>query len=73
MYNERTKNRRGYSFVNAKAELAKRLVAVVSGNEPVTGEVINTILKDYTIQKESEEEKRDLQKKNLAISGSETY
>ena len=31
--------------MNAKAELAKRLVAVVSGNEPVTGEVINTILK----------------------------
>ncbi len=49
--------------MNAKAELAKRLVAVVSGNEPVTGEVINTILKDYTIQKESEEEKRDLQKR----------
>ena len=47
--------------MNAKAELAKRLVAVVSGNEPVTGEVINTILIDYTFQKESEVEKRDLQ------------
>ena len=49
--------------MNAKTELAKRLMTTVSGDEPVTDEVINAILKDYTIQRETEEEKRDLQKR----------
>lgn len=49
--------------MNAKTELAKRLVAMVSGDEPVTEELINTILKGYTVQRETEEEKRDLQKR----------
>ena len=35
----------------AKTELAKRLVSMVSGDEPVTEEAINTVLKDYTIQR----------------------
>lgn len=47
----------------AKTELAKRLVSMVSGDEPVTEEAINTVLKDYTIQRETEEERRDLQKR----------
>lgn len=49
--------------MNAKAELAKRLVTAVSGNEPVTDDTINTILKDYSIQRETEDERRDLQKR----------
>ena len=49
--------------MNAKAELAKRLVAMVSGDELVTDETIRAILKDYTIQRETEEEKRDLKKR----------
>lgn len=49
--------------MNAKTELTKRLVATLSGGEPVTEEAITTILKDYMIQKASEEEKRDLQKR----------
>lgn len=49
--------------MNAKAELAKRLVTAVSGNEPVTDDTINTILKDYSIQLETEDERRDLQKR----------
>ena len=40
--------------MNAKTELAKRLMTTVSGDEPVTDEVINAILKDYTIQRETE-------------------
>ena len=49
--------------MNAKTELAKRLVTAVSGDEPVTAETINTILKDYSIQRETEGDKRDLQKR----------
>ena len=49
--------------MNAKTELVKRLVAMVSGNEPMTEEAINTVLKNYTIQRETEEERRDLQKR----------
>ena len=49
--------------MNAKTELAKRLVTAVSGDGPVTDETINAILKDYSIQRETEGEKRDLQKR----------
>ena len=49
--------------MNAKTELTKRLVSVVSGDEPVTSETITAILKDYTIQKETEEERLDLKKR----------
>ena len=49
--------------MNAKTELAKRLVAVVSGNKPVTDEAINVILKDYSVQRETENDRRDLQKR----------
>ncbi len=49
--------------MNAKAELAKRLVAMVSGDTPVTPDEINTVLKDYTIQRETEEERNDLYKR----------
>lgn len=49
--------------MNAKAELAKRLVAMVSGDVPVTSDEINTVLKDYTIQRETEEERNDLYKR----------
>ena len=45
--------------MNAKTELVKRLVAMVSGNEPMTEEAINTVLKNYTIQRETEEERRE--------------
>ena len=46
--------------MNAKNELEKRLVAMVSGNEPATEETIKAILKDYSIQREAEQEKQDL-------------
>ncbi|MEG1593289.1 MAG: tyrosine-type recombinase/integrase [Pseudoflavonifractor sp.] len=49
--------------MNAKHELAKRLVAMVSEETPATVEAINGILKDYTIQREDEEEKSDLKKR----------
>lgn len=49
--------------MNAKAELAKRLVAMVSGDTPVTSDEINAVLKDYTIQRETEEERNDLYKR----------
>lgn len=49
--------------MNAKEELAKRLVAMVSGDEQVTLDEINIVLKDYTIQRESEEERNDLYKR----------
>lgn len=49
--------------MNAKAELAKRLVAMVSGDTPVTSDEINTVLKDYTIQRATEEERNDLYKR----------
>lgn len=46
--------------MNAKTELTRRLVAMVSGEGPATEEAITTILKDYTIQREAEQEKQDL-------------
>lgn len=49
--------------MNAKTELAKRLVAMVSGDEPITPDAINGVLKDYTILREAEEDRRDLQKR----------
>ena len=49
--------------MNAKNELAKRLVAMVSGDSPANVEAINGILKDYTILREAEEEKSDLRKR----------
>lgn len=49
--------------MNAKNELAKRLVSMVSGDTPANMEAINGILKDYTILREAEEEKSDLRKR----------
>lgn len=49
--------------MNARNELAKRLVAMVSGETPANAEAINGILKDYTILREAEEEKSDLKKR----------
>lgn len=49
--------------MNARTELAKRLVAMVSADMPANVEAINGILKDYTIQREDEEEKSDLKKR----------
>lgn len=49
--------------MNARNELAKRLVAMVSGDMPADAEAINGILKDYTILREAEEEKSDLRKR----------
>lgn len=49
--------------MNAKAELAKRLLSTVSGDSPVTIEAINEVLRGYTILKETEGERLDLQKR----------
>ncbi|MEG2097438.1 MAG: tyrosine-type recombinase/integrase [Pseudoflavonifractor sp.] len=49
--------------MNAKNELAKRLVAMVSEDTPADAEMINAILKDYTVLREAEEDKSDLNKK----------
>jgi len=49
--------------LNAKNELAKRLVAMVSEDAPANVETINAILKDYTVLREAEEEKSDLNKR----------
>ena len=49
--------------MNAKTELAKRLVATVSADSPAAAEAINAILKDYTILRETDEEKSDLSKR----------
>lgn len=49
--------------MNARNELAKRLVTMVSGDTPPNAEAINLILKDYTILREAEEEKSDLRKR----------
>lgn len=49
--------------MNAKNELAKRLVAMVSEDAPANVEMINAILKDYTVLREAEEEKSDLNKR----------
>lgn len=63
MYNEYTEKQKGEYALNAKNELAKRLVAMISGEIPASTEAINDILKDYTIQREAEEEKSDLRKR----------
>lgn len=49
--------------MNAKTELAKRLISMVSGDSPVTAEDINEALKGYTILREAEGERIDLQKR----------
>lgn len=49
--------------MNAKNELAKRLVAMVCGEAQVDVDAINSVLKDYTILREAEEEKSDLKKR----------
>lgn len=49
--------------MNAKTELAKRLIATVFADSPDAIEAINTILKDYTILRETDEEKSDLNKR----------
>lgn len=49
--------------MNARHELAKRLIAMVSEAEPITAEAINGLLKDYTILRENDEEKSDLKKR----------
>lgn len=49
--------------MNARNELAKRLLSMVSAEKPATMEAINEVLKDYTILRESEEEKSDLKKR----------
>lgn len=49
--------------MNAKTELAKRLAATVSADSPDAIEAINTILKDYTILRENDDEKSDLNKR----------
>lgn len=48
--------------MNARNELAKRLVSMVSENTPVNEDVVNAILKDYTIAREAEMEKSNLRK-----------
>lgn len=49
--------------MTAKTELAKRLVAMVSADASVTLDDINGILKDYSVTREAEEEKSDLNKR----------
>lgn len=41
--------------MNARHELAKRLIAMVSEDAPITADAINGVLKDYTILRENEE------------------
>ena len=48
--------------MNAKNELAKRLVSMVSGEMPVNEDVVNSILKDYIIEREAEVERSNLRK-----------
>lgn len=49
--------------MNAKTELAKRLAARLSEDTPVTLDTINGILKDYSITREADDEKSDLNKR----------
>lgn len=49
--------------MTARHELAKRLVSLVSDSEVVTLETLEKVLKEYTITKETEDEKSDLKKR----------
>ena len=49
--------------MNAKTELAKRLSETFSGGMPVTAEALAAILKDYSITKESDEQRSDLNRR----------
>lgn len=49
--------------MNARHELEKRLFSMVTGNSHITEEEIKSVLKDYTILRENEEEKSDLKKR----------
>lgn len=53
--NKYTEKQKGEYALNAKNELAKRLAAMISGEIPASTEVINDILKDYTIQREAKD------------------
>lgn len=55
--------------MNAKTELAKRLIAMVSTDMATSAEAINGILKDYNISREAEEEKSDLSKRIIYYLG----
>ena len=49
--------------MNAKTELAKRLSETFFGGMPVTAEALASILKDYSITKESDEQRSDLNRR----------
>ena len=49
--------------MNAKTELAKRLSETFSGGTPVTAEALAAILMDYSITKESDEQRSDLNRR----------
>ena len=49
--------------MNARHELEKRLFSMVTENSHITEEEIKSVLKDYTILRENEEEKSDLKKR----------
>ena len=49
--------------MNAKTELAKRLSETFSEGTPVTAEALAAILKDYSITKESDEQRSDLHRR----------
>lgn len=49
--------------MNAKTELANRLSETFSGGMPVTAEALAAILKDYSITKESDEQRSDLNRR----------
>ena len=49
--------------MNAKTELAKRLSETFSEGTPVTAEALAAILKDYSITKESDEQRSDLNRR----------
>ena len=49
--------------MNAKTELTKRLIATVCDNSTDMTEAIHAILKDYTVLRENDDEKSDIQKR----------
>ena len=49
--------------MNAKTELANRFSETFSGGTPVTAEALAAILKDYSITKESDEQRSDLNRR----------
>lgn len=49
--------------MDAKKELSKRLLAMVTEEMPATEETINSILKDFTISRETEDSKSDLNRR----------